>query len=126
MDLAEPYFAAKGWSVERKGKPYDLLCTRASEILYVEVKGTQTDREEVLLTEVSFAKANRGKWHYSSLPTWSSKNGTAKPFATGGNQIVNEAWLIDERDLLPTGYSYKVPNRLTMNKLKAQASSGPH
>lgn len=112
MDLAEAYFAGKGWKVQRKGKPYDLLCRRASKILHVEVKGTQTNGEEVLLTlnEVSFAKANQGKMALFVVANIVIEDRNGKPFATGGTQIVNEPWSIDERDLLPTGYSYKVPS----------------
>jgi len=40
-----------------KTKPYDLYCIRGAEVLHVEVKGTQTSGEDIILTagEVEFA-----------------------------------------------------------------------
>lgn len=63
MKCAETHFVGLGYSVERKGKPYDLCCTKGASVLYVEVKGTQTEGTEVLLTpnEVEFANEHRGK-----------------------------------------------------------------
>src|SRR5262249_29632608 len=63
MQRAARHFRAEGFHVEELGKPYDLHCTRGHEVLYVEVKGTTTNGEEVLLTpnEVDFARQNAAR-----------------------------------------------------------------
>src|SRR5262245_949752 len=63
MKRAEEHFVSLYDSVKRKGKPYDLCCRRKASVLYVEVKGTQTDGTEILLTpnEVEFANEHRGE-----------------------------------------------------------------
>ena len=47
MDAARQHFESLGYVVEdhSKNHPYDFLCTRSKETLYVEVKGTQTNGE---------------------------------------------------------------------------------
>lgn len=57
VDTAITHYKASGYDVEERGKPYDLKCTKGAEVLHVEVKGTQTEGEEILLTpnEVNFA-----------------------------------------------------------------------
>jgi len=58
--LAKAHIKRDGYHIKLVAKPYDLHCKRADEVLYIEVKGTQTDGEEILLTpnEVAFANSN--------------------------------------------------------------------
>ena len=58
VEMARAHYAAKGYTVRIVGKPYDLDCSCDGSQVYVEVKGTQTSGEEVLLTpgEVRFAR----------------------------------------------------------------------
>src|SRR6266851_4440481 len=51
VELARKHFKALDYFVETHGKPFDLLCTRGQERLYVEVKGTQGSGAEILLTK---------------------------------------------------------------------------
>lgn len=57
VELAVQEFTRIGYRVDKRGKPFDLLCSRGDEVVYVEVKGTTTFGEEVFLTpnEVVFA-----------------------------------------------------------------------
>lgn len=50
MDQAESCYKRLGYEVARKGKPYDLLCVRGSETLYVEVKGSTSSGVGIILT----------------------------------------------------------------------------
>lgn len=63
MEAAKRHFLSDGYEVEdhSKNRPYDLCCKRKKELLYVEVKGTQTKGEEIILTsgEVDFARRHR-------------------------------------------------------------------
>ncbi len=54
-------FTKCGYTVKRRGKPFDLLCIRDSETLFVEVKGTQSNGEAVFLTrnEVQWARGRQ-------------------------------------------------------------------
>jgi hypothetical protein len=65
MEAAEPYFEAQGYEWEDRSKtcPFDLLYRRGQDVLHVEVKGTQTDGREIILTpvEVEFARRHEGQ-----------------------------------------------------------------
>jgi hypothetical protein len=50
MEHAEDYYTRLGYHVTRKGKPYDLLCLKGEEVLFVEVKGTTSKGSDILLT----------------------------------------------------------------------------
>lgn len=112
MDCAKAYFRSLDYTVEdkSKGNPFDLLCTKGDEILYVEVKGTTTLGQEVLLTknEVSFAESNGEQMvlfilHSIDLPP--EKDGTVR--ATGGVTQVTQPWRIDRRCLTALTYAYR-------------------
>jgi Domain of unknown function (DUF3883) len=47
---AESYYKQLGYHVTQKGKPYDLLCVRGEEKLFVEVKSTLNSGSAILLT----------------------------------------------------------------------------
>lgn len=49
-DMAADFYAKDGWKVRRKGRPFDLELTREGERLTVEVKGTTSQGEEIVLT----------------------------------------------------------------------------
>ncbi|MEX1230982.1 MAG: DUF3883 domain-containing protein, partial [Planctomycetaceae bacterium] len=63
MAAATQHFASEGYDVKDHSKnySYDLLCQRGNELLYIEVKGTQTSGKCVFLTsgEVEFATRNK-------------------------------------------------------------------
>src|SRR5262249_55328694 len=61
MKMARNHFESLGYTVAVLGKPYDLRCSMDGQILYVEVKGTTTDGDGVLLTpnEVMFARGHK-------------------------------------------------------------------
>jgi hypothetical protein len=89
-----------------KNHPYDLYCTKDSEELFIEVKGTQTVGEEVLLTknEVGFAKSNKEKmvlYIVSNIEI--NKEGDIV-----NSGIINKInpWNIDKGELIPISYSY--------------------
>jgi hypothetical protein len=111
MDRAEAHFAAQGYTVKRRGKPYDLLCTREGSTLYVEVKGTQTDGVEVLLTpnEVAFAREHRETMALFVLHSVSiaSENETVQ--SSGGVVRILQPWDPDAGELLPVGFTCKLP-----------------
>jgi hypothetical protein len=62
MQAAVEYYTGQGWSVEDVSAfcPYDLHCERDDRVLRVEVKGTTSTGERVLLTRNEVAQATAG------------------------------------------------------------------
>jgi hypothetical protein len=111
MASAKAYFEAQGYVVETRGKPFDLLCARGSETIYVEVKGTTTAGCNVLLTpnEVGFARD-----HSDSMVLYILSEilveGTGEVVTTrGGKSRILRPWRLDRGVLSPIGYSYALP-----------------
>jgi hypothetical protein len=114
MQLATDHFAALGFDIENVSatQPYDLRCTKDGERIDVEVKGTTTAGETVLLTanEVQHALATHP---YTALAITHSialhGAGTADPAATGGIIVVHRPWRPLDTDLKAIGYTYTLP-----------------
>lgn len=108
MNLAKRHYECEGYSVEVIGKPYDLRCTSGKRgTLYVEVKGTQGDGLEVLLTpnEVAHARLRGNRmalFVVSGIAV--SDHGTENPVASGGDVTIYQPWDIDSGELEPIGY----------------------
>ena len=112
MQRAEAQFISEGFRVEVLGKPYDLRCARGDEVLYVEVKGTSTDGEEVVLTpnEVAFARKNANRMVlYVCAGVEVRQTDTAVETA-GGTVRVWRPWSIDEGALTPVAFTYAMPS----------------
>jgi hypothetical protein len=110
MDAAKRHFRSRGYVVEdhSQNHPYDLRCTKGSNVLHVEVKGTQTHGEGVFLTrgEVEFANQHKGHmvlFLLHSIALSSDGNPT-----TGQIRVV-EPWDVDHGVLTPMSYQYKLP-----------------
>ena len=113
MKRAEEHFVSLYSSIKRKGKPYDLCCTKKASVLYVEVKGTQTEGTEILLTpnEVEFANEHRGEMALFLVSNVDVSAKDGKVFASGGVTHVEPNWVIDMSRLSPLGYSYSLPQK---------------
>jgi len=90
-------------------QPYDLYCRRAKEVLYVEVKGTQTDGEKIILTngEVEFARRNKGRMALFVLH--SIKKSEVTEECNGGELMLIEPWNADDGWLTPISFTYRIP-----------------
>ena len=113
MKQAEAHFVSLFDSVKRKGKPYDLCCTKESSTLYVEVKGTQTEGAEILLTpnEVKFANEHRGEMALFLVYNIEVSKNDGEIVTNGGTTHIDLNWVIDEGRLSPLGYSYSIPEK---------------
>jgi hypothetical protein len=111
MDAAKRYFESHGYVVEdrSKGRPYDLRCTGKKGLLYVEVKGTQTNGEEVFLTsgEVQFARCHKGQM--ALFLVRSIKVSEDGKILTNGQEDLILPWDVDQGFLKPVSYKYEVP-----------------
>lgn len=116
-DHAVNYFTNHGWRVERVGsekRGFDLECMKEDgQVLHVEVKGTQTRGEKVVLTgnEVKHNRnaAKCGAQHalYVVSEIRVSRNGEIQCSGGEVNRIL--PWIIADEDLIETEYSYTVP-----------------
>jgi hypothetical protein len=109
MGLAANHFSEQGYEVEdvHKHASYDLRCIRAQVVLYVEVKGTRTRGDAVLLTPNEVALA-REQYPHTALLVVSGievANEETMPIASGGKTRVIHPWRPTDRDLTPLGFS---------------------
>ncbi|WP_172894476.1 MrcB family domain-containing protein [Micromonospora purpureochromogenes] len=116
-DLAETDLRRRGWKVERVGtynRGYDLECRHPDgHTLHVEVKGTQSLGDEVVLTpkEVRHTEPATGceaehALFIASEIRISHDNGV---IALGGKGRWLWPWAISPDDLFPTEYAYRPP-----------------
>ena len=108
MTRARKHFEDLGYSVRTVGKPYDLLCERGGGVVYVEVKGTQSDGTEVLLTpnEVLFANSHRNEMALFLVHSITASRTDLGVTAAGGVVHIDTDWRIDLSRLSALGYSY--------------------
>jgi hypothetical protein len=115
MELATAYFASDGYDVDDVSatQPYDLRCTKGTTGVDVEVKGTTTIGEIVLLTpgEVQHALASFPDTALAVVRDIALHDaGTASANATGGTLEVHRPWRPLDTELKPVGYTYTVPD----------------
>jgi hypothetical protein len=110
VGIGKDRYEGKGYKVEVRGKPFDLLCTRDGRQIFVEVKGTQTSGEEVLLTpnEVKLAQENKSEMVLFIVHSVSVDKNADPPRVYGGNIRVFDPWDIDDGELEALGYSFKI------------------
>jgi len=112
MAAATDYLEDLGFVVEDTSatEPYDLLAQRAGEELFVEVKGTTTTGEEMILTfnEVEHARRHNSESMLFILAGVEVVEGPNGPTASGGTRHVFWPWDVDAGQLTPISYKYRV------------------
>ncbi len=116
MARAIAHFESAGYTVldQSKNSSFDLECIKGREQLYVEVKGTRTKGEGVILTanEVEFARKNRAKM---VLFVVQSIEVVGKKLTKGFDRII-KPWDVDQGELASISFRYKVPTPKTKNR----------
>jgi hypothetical protein len=107
------HFEDLGWSVQDVGgtRPFDLLCHRDGGELRVEVKGTTQAGNSVLLTSGEVRHALdyfAGTLALYILQEISIDMTAAEPRVSGGVARVLTPWILDEAQLTPIAYEYRV------------------
>jgi hypothetical protein len=107
MDAAEKHFREQGYSVENVSarRPYDFLCKRGSTELHVEVKGTTTDGDAIVLTYGEVKHACRPGSSCALFILHSIRLKGRK--ASGGKRRVLLPWRPDRKNLTPVSYTYR-------------------
>lgn len=106
MECASEYYVGLGWSVAPRGKPFDLLCTKATgEHLYVEVKASTQQLEEILVTngEVKFACANP-----DHVDLFLLENVQLRGNKASGGKFRAFRWRCDPARITPTHCRYRL------------------
>lgn len=112
MAAAKSYLEELGFDVEDTSadRPYDLLARRPGEEVFIEVKGTTTAGEEIMLTfnEVEHARRHKTACMLFILADVDAENGPDGPTATGGTRRVLWPWDVDVGRLAPRSYKYRL------------------
>ena len=103
VDQAEQYYTQEGYQVEQKGKPYDLLCKKQTEELFVEVKGTMQSGSTILLTlnevEQRFLRYNGTAELFVVCRIQSS---VSDPTSLSGGKIdIYSRWIPSDHPMIP-------------------------
>jgi hypothetical protein len=111
MNVATEFYGEE-WDVEDvHGKEsYDLVCRRDGKVKHVEVKGTTTDGDEVILTPNEVRHAETYQWNalfiLSNVKVGRAEDGTV--IATGRVHHLYDPWNLNEGTLTPIGYRNQV------------------
>ena len=113
MDSARRHFEQLGTVVETASrKSWDYEVEIDGTTWHVEVKGTTGDPVDVVLTPNEVAHAQT----YEHLALYVVSNldvqpeGTHRRSVSGGNVTIYQPWTIDQADLRPLGYKYRLPD----------------
>lgn len=105
ISAASSWLVGEGWRVSDRSAThsYDLFCSRAREVAYVEVKGTRGDGGAILLTrnEVEFAAAHRDEMMLVVVAGIRLSRGGG---ASGGMIIVHNRWAPRPEGLRPLAF----------------------
>lgn len=107
MHVATRHFEKDGYTVEDMSarRPYDLLCSKGAKELHVEVKGTMTDGDTIVLTRNEVRHAGDPD-HLCVLFILHSILEDGK--ALGGKSVVIDPWSLCQERLIPISYTYRV------------------
>ncbi len=114
VGLAKAYYKGQGFKVRELGKPFDLLIKKGDITLTVEVKGTTSEGEKVVLT------GNEVSHHEQAFPNNALvivrdivlHRHPKSPKASGGHLYELRCWEIDANSLRIISCTYKVPPEL--------------
>lgn len=112
MQIARDLLVEQGWDVEDVStrRCYDLHCTRGAATLFVEVKGTTSAGEEIMLTagEVAFAIRHRQDMMLIVVVQIELGERDGDASASGGHAHFLPAWAPAPGDLDPVSYYCRV------------------
>jgi hypothetical protein len=112
MQTAIKFFVDKGYAVkdEHKKKPYDLLVSKDGDTTRVEVKGTRSAGEIVLLTAAEVTSACNPKYRSRLFVVHSVRVVRGKPIVVEGGSVAHiDPWRPKKSNLRPIAYRYQVP-----------------
>jgi hypothetical protein len=112
MDAAIEYWTQQGEVADVHGnQSYDLMCVIGGQKKHIEVKGTTTAGDEVILTpnEVAHARKYPHVCLFIVLDIEVTRHTDGHIGSAGGSAWVLDPWRIDDGTLTPLGFKYEVP-----------------
>ena len=110
MSVCYDYYSKKGYEVKdvSSNQPYDFIISKNGISQYVEVKGTQTPGESIILTknEVSLSQAEGHRMILFILHSIVMNKKTVKK--NSGTIFIIDPWKIKNENLTPISFNYKI------------------
>lgn len=111
MTVTRSFLETDGWEVEdtSSSRPYDFYCTNGDSEMYVEVKGTTSGGESVVLTRGE-VEHHRSIFPANALAVVSGIRlvGESREEAEGGELRFISPWTIDDEQLTVVSYVYSI------------------
>jgi Protein NO VEIN, C-terminal len=98
----------KRYRVRERGKPYDLHCTRNGKVLLVEVKGTRSSGQGIILTTNEVDLARRERMELFVLHSVRIVKSKSKVRAVDGIERVITPWRPSNKQLRPIAYECRL------------------
>jgi len=112
VDWAARHYRDLGWKVEDVGdrESFDLCCSRRESVMHVEVKGTTSSGESIMLTrnEVRHAQTFPSVALFIVYGIALERNSNGEWSASGGASRVFDPWELDGRRLTPVTFRYQL------------------
>jgi Domain of unknown function (DUF3883) len=117
MSVAEAHLRKLNWRVKdvSSTKPYDFECSKGADKLIVEVKGTTSTGEQIVVTRNEVV-AHRARYPTNALIVVHHINlirGPEGPSADGGELMMLLPWEIKEDCLQPLAFQYTIDRPVT-------------
>ncbi len=110
--LAKGFYLDQGYAVKELGKPFDLLCEKDGELIHVEVKGSRSKLDAVILTINEVADAENTDWQSDLFivdQVVIEKVGD-ELLASDGVARVIQKWVPAKEMLAPSQFKYRLPD----------------
>ncbi len=118
--IATKHYVSLGFRVQKFGKPFDLLCEKGGETIHVEVKGSRTKLDTVILTINEVSDAENADWQSDLFVVDQivvERLGD-ELVASGGVARVIQKWIPSQEMLAPSQFRYRLPDESQWKFLK--------
>ena len=118
--IATLYYESQGFRVQKFGKPFDLLCEKECESIHVEVKGSRTRLDTVILTINEVSDAENADWQSDLfiVDQIVVESDGGKLVAGGGVARLIQKWVPIKEMLAPYQFKYRLPDESQWKFLK--------
>lgn len=109
MNTCRDYFESKGYAVTdtSANNPFDFIVSKGKKTKYVEVKGTQTKADSIILTKNEVEMSQNHGNEMLLFIVHSIVMGKKSVKKNSGSIKIIDPWKLDEDNLMPLSYSYK-------------------
>lgn len=110
MDMCKEHFIAKGYTVTDTSlnKPYDYIASKGKEKLFIEVKGTQTLGEKIILTKNEVEMSKKYGDQMVLFLVHSIEMNKKRTKKNSGKVVIKSPWKLNESRLVPISYAYTI------------------